>query len=76
MPLLCKKDPCLDGVLVDGRNGWEYEADEDFCDIIDTILGNPEQCHVAGSQSEQIAASYDKSSFADKIEDIYETVVP
>lgn len=76
LPLLCKKDPCLDGVLVDGRNGWEYEADEEFCGIIDAILDNPGWCQEAGAQSEQIAAAYDKSSFADRIEDIYETVVP
>lgn len=76
LPLLCKKDPCLDGVLVDGRNGWEYEAEEEFCDIIDSILRNPDQRQDAGSQSEQIAASFDKSSFAEKIEDIYEAVVP
>jgi 1,2-diacylglycerol 3-alpha-glucosyltransferase len=76
LPLLCRKDPCLDGVLLDGCNGWEYEAEEEFCGIIDAILSNPEQCHTAGSQSEQIAATYDKSSFADKIEDIYKAVVP
>ena len=76
LPLLCRKDPCLNGVLVDKRNGWEYEAEEEFCDIIEAILSNPERCQAAGSQSEQIAASYDKSSFADKIEDIYEAVVP
>lgn len=76
LPLLCRKDPCLDGVLVDGRNGWEYEAEEEFCDIIDSILRNPDQRQAAGSQSEQIAASFDKSNFAEKIEDIYEAVVP
>ena len=76
LPLLCRKDPCLNGVLVDQRNGWEYEAEEEFCDIIEAILSNPERCQAAGSQSEQIAACYDKRSFADKIEDIYEAVVP
>ena len=76
LPLLCRKDPCLDGVLIEGRNGWEYEAEEEFCDIIDAILRNPAQRQEAGSQSEQIAASFDKSNFAEKIEDIYESVVP
>ena len=76
LPLLCRKDPCLDGVLVDGRNGWEYEAEEEFCDIIDAILRNPDQRQAAGNQSEQIAASFDKSNFAEKIEDIYEAIVP
>ncbi len=75
LPLLCRKDPCLDGVLVDGKNGWEYEAEEDFCDILDAIMNNPAQRQAAANESEQIAAAYDKSNFAEKIEDIYETVV-
>lgn len=76
LPLLCRRDPCLDGVLVEGRNGWEYEAEEEFCEIIDAILDNPGCCQTAGNQSEQIAASFDKSCFAEKIEDIYEAVLP
>jgi 1,2-diacylglycerol 3-alpha-glucosyltransferase len=76
LPLLCRRDPCLDGVLVEGRNGWEYEADEEFCDILDTILRNPAQARTAGDESQQIAASFDKRCFADKIEDIYEAILP
>lgn len=76
LPLLCRKDPCLDGVLVEGRNGWEYEAEEEFCEILDALLDHPEICDAAGAQSEQIASTFDKSNFAQQIEDIYETVVP
>ena len=76
LPLLCRRDPCLDGVLVEGRNGWEYEAEEEFCEIIDAILANPQWRINAGNQSEQIASSFDKSRFAEKIEDIYEAVAP
>lgn len=75
LPLLCRRDPCLDGVLQEGRNGFEYEADSEFCEIIETILKNPEWCHAAGAQSAQIAETYDKSHFADQIEDIYEAVL-
>lgn len=76
LPLLCRKDPCLDGVLVEGRNGWEYEAQEEFCEILDAILDHPEWCQIAGAQSAQIADSFDKSHFAEKIEDVYEAIVP
>ena len=76
LPLLCRRDPCLEGVLVEGRNGWEYEAQEEFCEILDAIMDNPARCRAAGTQSEQIATSFDKSYFADKIEDIYEAVLP
>jgi len=75
LPLLCRKDPCLDEVLVEGHNGYEYEAEKEFCELLDTILQNPEWCHTAGIESAQIAANFDKSHFAEKIEDVYETVV-
>lgn len=76
LPLLCRRDPCLDGVLIEGFNGYEYEAQSDFCEIIDTILENPEWCRAAGAQSSHIADMFDKNHFADMIESVYETVVP
>ena len=75
LPLLCRRDPCLDEVLVEGRNGYEYEAEAEFCELLDTILQNPDWCRLAGTQSAQIAATFDKSSFAEKIEDVYEAVL-
>ncbi len=75
LPLLCRRDPCLDDVLVEGRNGYEYEAKDEFCELLDTILQNPDWCHTAGTQSAKIATAFDKSHFAEKIEDVYETVV-
>ncbi len=75
LPLLCRRDPCLDDVLVEGRNGYEYEAEDEFCQLLDTILQDPDWCHAAGAQSTQIADAFDKRHFADKIEDIYEAVI-
>ncbi len=74
LPLLCRRDPCLDGVLVEGDNGYGYEAEAEFCEIIDTILQNPGWCQAAGAESARIADSFDKKNFADSIESLYETV--
>lgn len=30
VPVLCRKDPCVDGVVEDGVNGWQYDGGEDF----------------------------------------------
>ena len=75
LPLLCRRDPCLDEVLVEGSNGYEYEAESEFCSILDTILQNPEWCKAAGAHSKEIAAIYDKGHFADQIEGVYEKVI-
>ena len=74
LPLLCRRDPCLDGVLVEGKNGYEYEAEQEFCELLDTILSSPDWCRAAQMQSKEIADTFDKSSFAERIEDIYESV--
>lgn len=76
LPLLCRRDPCLDGVLVEGQNGFEYEAEEEFCQLLDTIFQNPQWCSVASDESVRIAETFDKSHFASEIESIYETVLP
>lgn len=75
LPLLCRRDPCLDAVLVEGQNGFEYEAEEEFCHFLDIILQNPEWCQAAGAQSSRIASDFDKTAFAEKIEDVYETIL-
>ena len=75
LPLLCRRDPCLDEVLVEGSNGYEYEAESEFCSVLDTILQNPEWCKTAGAHSKEIAAKYDKGHFADQIEGVYEKVI-
>ena len=28
--MLCRRDPCVDGVVEDGVNGWQYDSGEDF----------------------------------------------
>lgn len=76
LPLLCRRDPCLDDVVIEGSNGFEYETEEEFCQILDTILHNPEWCHKASEESSHIAENFDKTSFAEKIEAVYEAVVP
>ncbi|MBP3568462.1 MAG: glycosyltransferase family 4 protein [Lachnospiraceae bacterium] len=74
LPLLCRKDPCLDDVVKDGVNGYEYTTKEEFIQHLNDILMNPEWRKVAGEQSEKIAESFDKEHFVESIEDIYEEI--
>ena len=74
LPLLCRKDPCLDEVVKDGVNGYEYTTKEEFIKHLNDILMNPEWRKEAGEQSEKIAESFDKEHFVESIEDIYEEI--
>lgn len=75
LPLLCREDLCLDEVILQGENGYQYNSSEEFLDIIDTIVKNPEWRIVAGKRSEEIADSFDKTTFGEAVEEVYKSVL-
>lgn len=75
LPLLCRRDRCLDDVIIEGENGYEYTSAEEFLEEIANITSDPEWRRIAGKKSEEIAAAFDKSSFGEAVEKVYESVL-
>lgn len=75
LPLLCRKDPCLTGVISQGENGFEYTSEEDFLDALDVIFENQEWRITAGKQSEEMAAVFDRVAFGNTMEEVYKSVL-
>ncbi len=75
LPLLCRQDDCLADVLKEGENGYEYNSAQEFLDAIDTLMSHPEVREAAARRSQEIAESFDKQSFGDAIESLYESVL-
>lgn len=75
LPLLCRQDDCLNDVLQEGENGYEYTSAEEFLNAIDTMMEDPQWREHAAVRSEEIAASFDKKAFGEAIEHIYESVI-
>ena len=75
LPLLCRQDDCLDDVLEEGRNGYEYTNAEEFLHAIDAVIHDEKWRCDAARRSEEIAAAYDKKAFGQAIENIYESVL-
>ncbi|MBQ8632570.1 MAG: glycosyltransferase family 4 protein [Lachnospiraceae bacterium] len=74
LPLLCRKDPCLNDVIKDGVNGYEYNNEKEFVEKLTDILMNTEWRKEASEQSEKIAESFGKEHFVESVETIYEEV--
>ncbi len=74
LPLLCRKDPCLNDIIQDGINGYEYTNCEEFEEYLKDILMNVEWRKAASEQSEKIAESFGKEHFVESVENIYEEV--
>lgn len=75
LPLLCRKDLCLEGIIIQGENGYQYEEESEFLEYVNAIANNMEWRDNASKISEDISSLYDKSTFGDKIESIYKLVV-
>ncbi|MCQ4087914.1 glycosyltransferase family 4 protein [Saccharibacillus sp. JS10] len=72
VPVLCRQDDCLKGVVDTGVNGWQYESFEQFQAAMNDILQNRDKLSEFGRQASLKALSkYSSSAFAESIEQIY-----
>lgn len=74
LPLVCMRDPCLQGILLNGVNGFEFTTLEEFQYYILTLLENNELRKKASEQSVEIANDFDKCHFAESVEQIYQSI--
>lgn len=75
LPLLCRKDPCLIDIIVNGKNGYEYTNEYEFTDYIQNIINNPNWQQTASEKSKKIALKFDKTSFGKAVEQIYNSLM-
>lgn len=75
LPLLCRQDKCLDEVILPGENGFTYNNEEEFLQLLNNFVQDPEWRENAGKKSEMIASTFDKKTFGEAIENIYESIL-
>lgn len=71
LPMLCRKDTCLDDILLDGRNGWQYDTLADGAERVRQFLDHPELHKAMGTASLEIGRRYSVPAFADSVEAVY-----
>jgi 1,2-diacylglycerol 3-alpha-glucosyltransferase len=75
LPLLCRQDPCLRDVMVQGENGFDYTDAEGFTQGLDAMLEDSQWRRQASERSCQIASSFGKNAFGAAVEGVYESVL-
>ncbi len=72
LPVLCRRDDCLKGVVDTGVNGWQYESFEQFKEALSSVLNSRERLIELGEQARRKAlGKYSSSAFAESAEQIY-----
>lgn len=74
LPLVCRNDAALDGVISNGLGGYRYENCGEFCTYITRILDNPVLQKAMCDENLSIAYKFSKEQFAENIAALYERV--
>lgn len=70
VPVVARMDPCLDGVLINGQNGFGYKDKRTFFDGLDTVLWNNEGVDYR-TNAENSVERFSTEKFAASVENIY-----
>ncbi|WP_067726855.1 glycosyltransferase family 4 protein [Oceanobacillus damuensis] len=73
IPALCRKDPCLEKVIVDGVNGWQFSSYEEFVKGLETLLENRD--FISQNARLDIISNYSSAAFVKKVEKIYRNAI-
>ena len=71
VPALCRADPCLDGVIEEGENGWQYRTGAEFRSRLSWFLSHPEAREAMSRRAAQRAEDFSAERFAQRVEEIY-----
>ncbi len=71
LPLVCRDDTCLEGVLTDGFNGYIYHDKEEFVTKTLRLLQDDALCGEMSAHSLQRSENFSEEAFADKMLALY-----
>ena len=71
VPALCRADPCLDGVIREGENGWQYHSSEEFRRRLEELPAHPEERAAMSRRAAESAEAFSAERFAAHVEEIY-----
>ena len=71
VPALCRADPCLEGVIRNGENGWQYRSADEFRHLLAEFLAHPESRGALCRRAAESAEDFSAERFAQRVEEIY-----
>lgn len=71
VPILCRADECLDPVIREGKNGWQYTSEAEFRSRLEEYFADPTRQRAMGQAALEVAEEYSAARFAKRMEEIY-----
>ena len=71
VPVLCRADPCLEGVIREGENGWTYRDSAEFQRKLALFQSQPHHHAKMAELARRSAGEFSLQRFAERAEAIY-----
>ena len=74
LPALCRKDPCLEGVIENGVNGWQYENEGMFLEKLEQFIqikGTEAFSQMAEAAADGVYETFGAKRFAEHVMEVY-----
>ena len=71
VPVLCRADPCLEGVIREGENGWTYRDSAEFQRKLALFQSQPHHHVKMAELARRSAGEFSLQRFAERAEAIY-----
>ena len=74
VPVLCRRDPCVDGVVEDGANGWQYDGGGDFGAHLSAFCGDAALRERMSREAKASSEKFSAEAFGAAAARLYESV--
>lgn len=71
LPMLCRKDDCLEEIVVNGENGWQYRTELEAIAYIRRFLEHPELRSAMSEAALAVGRRYSVPAFAESVDCVY-----
>lgn len=75
LPVICRYDTCIEGVVETGINGFVYKNEEEFRSSVKALFSSEDYRHTIAENAELAADKFSSRAFATKVEELYRTVL-
>ena len=75
LPLVCRYDECLDGVIENGKNGYMYKTKDEYLKYVEKILKNPLLHYKLKTNALVSSKKFSKEKFGEDVEKLYQDVL-
>ena len=75
VPIVCQKDECLDGVLIDRKNGLYFDGEEDFINKLIEIYNDKALLEKLKSNAKDSVKEYTKEKYCENVLKAYQKTI-